>query len=291
MKISGFTIIRNAVINDYPITEAIRSILPVVDEMIVSIGDGEDGTEGLIRSIDSDKIRIVHSAWNMNLRKGGEVLAVETNKAMQHISPQADWALYIQADEVVHEQYHAVILEAANKYKDDKRVEGLLFKYLHFYGTYNYTGDSRKWYHREVRIIRNDKTITAFKDAQGFRRGTNKLPVKLIDAYIYHYGWVKSPEQMFEKQKNVSGFWYDSKEAWLKLQKKEDFFDFNNSYDSLEKFTGTHPSVMQKRIQRQNWNIELDTETKHFSLKGRLLYWIEKKTGKRLFDFQNYKII
>lgn len=290
MKISGFTIIRNAVINDYPVVEAISSILPIVDEMIVSVGNGEDETEALIRSIRSDKIKIVRSNWDMNLRKGGQVLAVETNKAMQHISPESDWAFYIQADEVVHEKYHAAILKAAQAHKDDKQVEGLLFKYLHFYGTYDYTGDSRKWYNREVRVIRNDKNITAFKDAQGFRKNGNKLSVKLIDACIYHYGWVKSPQQMFEKQRNVSRFWHENEEAWRKIQ-KEDFFDFNNAYDSLEKFTGTHPLVMQDRISRKNWSIELDTATKHFSFKNRVLYWIEKKTGKRLFDFQNYKIV
>jgi len=37
MKISGFTIIRNAVMNDYPVLEAIQSILPVVDEMVVLV--------------------------------------------------------------------------------------------------------------------------------------------------------------------------------------------------------------------------------------------------------------
>jgi hypothetical protein len=290
MKISGFTIIKNAVINDYPVVEAIGSILPVVDEMIVSIGDSTDDTEGLIRSINSDKIKIFHSAWNPGLHKGGEVLAIETNKAFQHIAADADWAFYIQADEVVHEKYHASILEAANRYIDDKAVAGLLFNYLHFYGTYNYVGDSRKWYNREIRIIRNDKTIASYKDAQGFRRNGNKLPVKPIDAWIYHYGWVKSPKQMFEKQKNVSRFWHASEEDWRKIQ-QEDFFDFNNHYDSLEKFPGTHPLVMQERIKSQNWNIELDTKTKKFSFQDRLLYWIEKKTGKRLFDFQNYKII
>jgi len=120
MKISGFIIIKNAVKNDYPVTEAIRSVLPIVDEMIVSIGDSEDDTLSLIQSIASDKIRIVHSVWDPALRKGGQVLAVETDKAFQHISPDADWAFYIQADEVVHEKYHPVILEAAKKYKDQK---------------------------------------------------------------------------------------------------------------------------------------------------------------------------
>ena len=110
MKISGFTIIKNAVLNDYPIVEAIQSILPVVDEMVVLIGDCTDDTEGLIKSINSDKIKIHHSVWNPNLRKGGEVLADETNKAFQLIDPASTWAFYIQGDEVVHENYYNNIL-------------------------------------------------------------------------------------------------------------------------------------------------------------------------------------
>ena len=290
MKITGFTIIKNAVKNDYPVLEAISSILPVVDEMLVSIGDGDDETEALIRSIPSEKIRITHSIWDKHLHKGGEVLAIETNKAMQQVAPDADWLFYIQADEVVHEQYHAAIRNAALQYKDDARVEGLLFKYLHFYGTYNYVGDSRQWYNREVRIVRNNRSIRSYKDAQGFRLNGRKIKVKPVDAYIYHYGWVKSPQQMFEKQKNVSTLWHNSEAAWKEIV-QADFFDFKKHYDSLEKFSGTHPAVMQERIRRQHWAIELDTTAKKFSPKDRLLHWIEKKTGARLFDFRNYTII
>jgi hypothetical protein len=290
MKISGFIIIRNAVINDYPVTEAIRSVLPLVDEMIVSIGDCEDDTLGLIQSIESDKIRIVHSVWDPALRKGGEVLAVETDKAFAHISPNADWAFYIQADEVVHEKYYPVILDAAKKYKDQKEVEGLLFKYTHFYGTYDYVGDSRRWYNREIRIIRNDKNIHSYKDAQGFRKDGRKLFVQPIDAHIYHYGWVKSPKQMMQKQKNLGKFWRTDEE-WQQFLASSDFWDFNNEFDSLEKFTGTHPMVMHERINNQNWKIELDISKKHFSFKERLLYYIEKSTGKRLFDYRNYKLL
>ena len=69
-----------------------------------------------------------------------------------------------------------------------------------------------------------------------------------------------------------------------------DIFDYNE-FDSLSKFEGTHPSVMHNRISKKNWDITLDVQQKKFSLKNRFLYWIEKKTGKRLFDFRNYKII
>jgi hypothetical protein len=290
MKIVGFTIIRNAVMNDYPIVEAIRSILPVVDEMIVSVGDSEDKTEELIQAINSPKIRIVHSTWDPHIRKGGAILAVETNKVFQHVPDDADWAFYIQGDEVVHEKDHAAIKEAAEKYRADPRVEGLLFKYLHFYGTYDYTGDSRRWYHREVRIIRNDKSISAYKDAQGFRKGNEKLKVKEIEAYIYHYGWVKSPEQMKRKMKNVSQFWNEDSEEWQKFIQSEDVFDFND-FDVLVKFDGTHPAVMQERLNRQHWKLPIDISKKRFSFKDGILYWFEKQTGIRPFDFKNYKII
>ena len=289
MFISGFTIIRNAVLNDYPVVESIKSILPVVDEMIVLVGDSQDDTENLIRSIGSDKIQIHHSSWDMSLRSGGRVLAVETDKAKALINPRADWAFYIQADEVIHEQYHAAILQGCNDHLNNPQVEGLLFHYLHFYGTYDYIGDSRKWYHKEVRIIRNHPQIQAYKDAQGFRKGTEKIRVKPIPAFVYHYGWVKSPEQMMQKQKNVSPYWLGDADMQKILMNPEkwNFEDF----DSLEKFTGTHPAVMLDRIRHKNWQVELDISQKKFSFKNRVLYYFEKLTGIRPFDFKNYRIV
>src|ERR1700722_6288531 len=291
MKISGFTIVRNAVLYDYPIVEAITSILPVVDEMIVLVGDSEDNTEELIRSIQSDKIKIHHSVWDENLKKGGVVLAIETDKAFQLISPESDWAFYIQADEVIHEKYHDTIRRTSLLYKDDKRVEGLLFNYLHFYGTYDYVADSRKWYHKEVRIIRNDKGIHAYRDAQGFRRGVKKIKVKPVDALVYHYGWVKNPRKMKEKLKKIQELWIDTVNDPANIERRSgEIFDFN-AFDSLKYFDSEHPSVMKKRIREKNWDVALDISKKKFSFKEKLLYWYEKKTGKRLFDFRNYKII
>ena len=290
MFISGFTIIKNAIINDYPIMEAITSILPLVDEMIVLVGDSSDNRRQLIESIASDKIKIFDSIWNQQLKKGGEVLADETNKAFDLINSKSTWAFYIQADEAVHEKYHPAILEACNKYKDDVRVEGLLFKYLHFYGNYDYVGDSRKWYNKEIRIIRNDKSINAYKDAQGFRKGKTKLQVKPIDACIYHYGWVKSPVQMKKKMQEVRQYWHEDSEGYRPELHANEVFNFDD-YDSLSKFVGTHPAVLGERIKNQNWQVEIDITKKRFSFKNKALYWFEKKTGLRLFDFKNYRIL
>ena len=285
MKISGFTFIRNAQKFDYPIVEAITSILPLCDEMIVCVGNSADDTLAMIEQIPTDKIKVIHSVWDDSLREGGRVLAIETDKAFDAVAADSDWAFYIQGDEVVHEKYLPVIREAMEKYKDDKDVEGLLFNYLHFYGNYHYIGDSREWYGREIRVIKNNKNVRSYRDAQGFRKFNKKLHVKPIDAAIYHYGWVKNPYLMNAKQSNFQSLY--SEKITLKA---DELYDYS-SVKSLTLFNGTHPQVMQSRINKQDWDFQFDIKKKNFSFKDRLLYFIEKKTGKRLFDYKNYRII
>lgn len=289
MKVCGFTFIRNAVKYDYPIVESISSILPLCDKFIVVVGNSEDNTRNLVERIEPSKITIIDSIWDESLREGGKVLAFETNKAIDALPPEYDWGFYIQGDEVVHEKYHETIINSCQVYKDNLDVQGLLFAYKHFYGTYDYVGDSRKWYDHEVRIIRNNKKITAYKDAQGFRIGETKLRVKEIDAYIYHYGWVKSPEQMMKKHKNASTLWHPD-EALIEMMQSPDFWNFND-FDSLQKFDVTHPAIMLPRIAAKNWHIDMDISKKKFSFKEKLLYYFEKLTGIRPFDFRNYKVI
>lgn len=290
MKVAGFTFVRNAVKYDYPVLASIRSILPLCDEVIVSVGDSDDGTLALIQSIDSPKIKITHSVWDDSLKEGGRILAVETDKAFAHVSPDADWCFYIQADEVVHEQDYPAIRAAMEKYKDDKRVEGLLFEYMHFFGSYDYIGDSRVWYKHEIRVIRNDKKISSYRDAQGFRREGEKLHVKPVDAYIYHYGWVKDPEAQARKLNNSFQLYNGSNDEKMKKRVNISEFDYGE-VDSLKVFKGTHPQVMQSRIDEKNWKFEHDISRKKFDFKDSILYWIEKRTGKRLFDYRNYKKI
>ena len=196
MKVSGFTFIRNGIKLDYPIEEAIRSILPLCDEVVVAVGNSEDDTLQLIQNIDP-KVRVIETIWNDSLREGGAVLAVETDKAFKAISAKSDWAIYIQGDEVMHEDYYDSIRNAMQQYAQDDTVDGLLFNYLHFYGSYDYIGDAIQWYPKEIRIVKNRQDIYSFGDAQGFKKGHGeKLNVAEIDAYIHHYGWVKSPEAM-----------------------------------------------------------------------------------------------
>jgi len=289
MKVSGFTFVRNAIKFDYPIVEAITSILPLCNEVIVAVGNSDDDTLGLIKSIDSPKIKIIETVWDDTLREGGKVLAVETNKAFAAISPDSDWCFYIQGDEVVHEQYLSNIQKAMQNNLNDPRVEGLLFKYLHFYGSYQYVADAQRWYRQEIRIIRNHKNITSYRDAQGFRTiDDKKLTVKWINAFIYHYGWVKSPEIQKEKMKSSVNFWATDEQSASVKRYYEDNFDYAG-IDSLTNFNGTHPKVMQARIERVNWQFDFDIQEKKLSVKNRFRAFVEKLTGWRIGEYKNFK--
>ena len=289
MKVAGFSFIRNAIQYDYPIVEAITSILPVCDEFVVAVGKSDDETLNLIEDIGSDKIRIIETEWDLSLREGGHVLADETNKAYAAISEDVDWAFYIQGDEVVHEDYLPAIKAGMEKWKDNPEVDGLLFNYTHFYGSYDFIGDSRRWYRKEIRIVRKDPAISSYRDAQGFRKNGQKLQVKPIDAHIFHYGWVKPPEKQQAKQMTFNKLWHD--DDWMEKNIPQvEAFDYSN-IDALARFTGTHPKTMQPRIDRKNWTFNFDPSRRKFTLKLWFLYKVEKLTGWRIGEYQNYKVI
>ncbi len=286
MKVAGFTFIRNAVTYDYPIVEAITSILPICDEFIVALGNSDDGTEELIKNIGDPRIKIVHTQWDELLREGGKVLAVETDKAMDAISADADWCFYIQGDEAMHEKYLPVVKESMQKYLSDLSVDGLLFNYEHFFGSYEYVGDAPKWYRKEVRVVRRNPAIRSYKDAQGFRKDGQKLRVKQIDAYIYHYGWVKNPEFQIKKAKSFSKYWHS--DQWIESNMPEiELFDYSE-VDSLKLFSGTHPVSMHNRINKQNWKFKFDFSKKKLSVKHRFKIFVEKLTGWRIGEYKNY---
>lgn len=284
MKVTGFTFIRNAIKYDYPIEESILSVLPLCDEFVVAVGESEDETRKMIEDIGSDKIRIIDTKWDDSLREGGRVLALETDKAFQAIDNQTDWCFYIQGDEVLHEKYLPHIKKSMQEHLSNEKVDGLLFKYLHFYGSYDYVGESYRWYRNEVRIIRNNKNIYSYRDAQGFRKDNNKrLNVKPANAYIFHYGWVKKPEAMQKKQEDFNKLWHD--DEWIKKNiPKVDEFDYSN-IDLLRRFNESHPKVMEERIKRINWEFDYDLSINKMKFKDK----IKRACEKLGFDFGQYK--
>ena len=254
MKVSGFTFCRNAVRYDYPVVESIQSILPIVDEFIVNVGRCEDGTLELIRSIGDPKIRIVESVWDDTLQKDGLIYSQQTNIALAQCT--GDWAFYLQADEVIHEDDLPRVVDAMRTYHRTPEVRGLIFRYLHFLGDY---WSTNPWfYHKAVRIIRNNGEVESCGDAVGFHfKATGQYLqsgprewLALSGARVFHYGWVKEPKTMLAKKQEMTTVYHGDapppSEAKLYTQ---DTFEFED-YDILKGFRGSHPAVMLERISR-----------------------------------------
>ncbi|MEX0986903.1 MAG: hypothetical protein WD052_05445 [Bacteroidales bacterium] len=317
MKISGFTMGKNAHKLYYPMRYAIESILPIVDEFIVALGDSDedDTTRSEIAAIGSKKIRIVDTEWDIGKYPRGMEHAHQTDIAKDHCS--GDWLFYLQSDELVHEKYLPIIRKRCEELMDQEDVEGLLFKYHHFWGDYEHMQDTHCWYRKEIRIIRNDPQIHSWESAQSFRRipgfdglnyrqqvNTFKLTVAEVDAWIYHYGWVRPPRVMQNKIKaftaNHEGS--DSVEKKIKAKKYPKYFDYGN-ISKLTKFSGTHPAVLEPWLSRFDWKDQLrysgpaesriPIKMKHDKLKYRVISWIEKRVlgGRRLGEFRNYRVV
>lgn len=284
------------------------SALPLVDEYIVALGDGDqdDFTAKLIAEINSSKIKIVRTVWDLQKFPNGMVHAQQTDFAKQHCS--GDWLIYLQADEVIHEQDFEAITSACRNFIEDDRVEGFLLNYHHFWGDYEHLVQGHSWYDCEVRIIRNKPAIHSWQSAQSFRViedfngvdfrqkvNTRKLNVMAIHAHVYHYGWVRPPKLMTKKMQALD------KIHSHQNQRFTGDFDYGD-LSRLAVFKGTHPKVMQEWMQGFNWKNDLNYgekeivrsyQFKHERWRYKMLSWIEKRLlgGLKMGAFKNYTLL
>ena len=254
MRISGFSFARNAVKLGYPLGEALRSTLPVVDELVVAVapGDADDDTRAVVESLDDERVRIIDAVWDDARRE--RAYSDLTNVALD--ACRGDWCLYIQADEVLHEDDCEPLRARCRALLDDTRVHGLLFDYLHFFGDYDHLQTGHGWYRREIRVVRNGIGVRSVRDAQSFRFADEaRITVAPAGARIFHYGWVRHPRTMQDK---IRAFWSHRRpRAEVEAEHGEvEAFDYG-PLGRLERFHGTHPAVMAERIAAMDWGDQL----------------------------------
>jgi hypothetical protein len=317
MKISGFTMGKNALKLYYPMRQSVESILPLVDEFVVVLGDSDedDITRTEIEAIGSDKIRMVDTVWDIEKYPRGMEHAHQTDMAKELCS--GDWLFYLQSDEVVHERDLEVIRLRCEELIDDEEVEGLLFRYQHFWGDYEHVQDGHCWYRREIRIVRNHPEIHSWESAQSFRKipafdglnyrqqeGTYKLKVAEVDAEIFHYGWVRPPRVMQNKIKafRINHRGKKKVEEQVAAHHFDSAFDYGN-ISLCTRYKGNHPAVMKSWMDQFNWKEQLrfsgparslnPIPSKHDLPKYRVISWIEKRFlgGRRLGEFKNYILL
>ena len=205
-RVSGFSIVRGARELDYPVLESLRSLLPLVEEVVVVAHRGDGETLGMLGSLGDRRLRVVAIDWDEGPRGGGRTLAWLTNIALARC--RHPWALYLQADEVLHEDDYGRIRDAVERYDDSRAVDALSFRFLHFEGSYGYVNPLR--YRRQCRLVRNDGRLASVLDAAGFGRvDGQRLTTRSSGARIFHYGWARRPDALKAKTLALARFYHD----------------------------------------------------------------------------------
>lgn len=285
-QVSGFTLVRNATLLDFPLEASIASVLPGVDEMVVNVGVSEDDTLQRVRGIGSPKLRVIESEWNPGL--GPAMLAEETDRA--RLACRGQWGIYVQADEVLADGGAVRLREMALARNDDPRVEGLLVDYLHFYGGFRHVARNRKWYRRECRVIRLDPSlgIHSFRDAQGFRVGENDRRIRAVlsGVKMHHYGWARPAWALVTKRSTDRGIY-----PWREHQDQER--PLLPWIPGIRSFDDEHPAVLQPWLAERISDERLISPWYFDRRHPRLILseLVERLTGWRPLEYRNYTLV
>ncbi len=285
-RIAGFSIIRNATLLDFPLEASVASVLPVVDEFVLAVGRSDDDTLARAQALAAahPTLRLIDTEWDFS--RGTLVLSEQTNLAMAACA--ADWGIYIQADEVLGDGAAARLRQTIERVHGRPNVEGVVVDYLHFYGSFDVVGVSRRWYRREIRAVRLGGAIRSHKDAQGFRVGDEARRVRAVraPANMYHYGWARPDWALRAKREQDLAIYANRN----RLDPDRPLLPW---MPGLRSFTGEHPALVREwiaaRREQGSWIAPRTHEREHLRVWGTLA--IERLTGWRPFEFRNYTLV
>lgn len=290
--VSGFTFIKNGLSLEYPIKESIESIEPLCDEIIINVGfdnkelNNDDGTyEYLKNYFNHKKFVFLKSYWDPELTSQGLVLSDQTNIALKACTGK--YCLYIQGDEVLHENDYPKIHNGILQLEKKSWINGLLFNYIHFYGNTNIIKQTRTTYRNEIRLIRNFQNIKSWKDAQGFKHKDNtKIRVALANACIYHYGWARKENIMSKKIQSFNKLYHGKDHA-------SKSFNYERIW-GLKPFNKQHPKIMSSWIKKNKNDLDimsLPLRKEWEIIPLAISDFIEKISSYRIGEYKNYKLI
>lgn len=285
VTVSGFSIIRNATLLDFPIEASIASVLSGVDEFVLAVGRSDDDTLERARRFAAShaRVRIIETVWDVSV--GSTVLSIETNRAMD--ACRGTWGIYIQADEVVEDGGAERLRRMIGEVDRDSEIEGLVVDYLHFYGSFDQVGVSRRWYRREVRALRLGCGVRSRGDAQGFRVGPSERRVRCRKAgvRIMHYSSARPTWALRAKREQ-------DRAIYATENSKNPARPLLPWFPGLQHFPGPHPTFVADWIAARAGKGSY-VESPRFR-SDHIRIWvsmvIERLTGSRPFEFRNYTL-
>lgn len=226
MTISVVTIAKNIITQGYCFWESLESCLPIMDELIISEGYSTDETMLYLNKFKErhSQIPIVlfQEKWP-DMSYHGEAIADVSMSALKRSSK--DWILYLQMDEVYHENLISFI-----KNLNLSKYNSVSFSFYHFLKSWSPSANPS--YSEAIRMVRNNSKFSLKGDGWTFEKVEPVCPSKLCPHKVYHFGSV------FPKQNDVKDIEHfklyqniiEYKERLKNIGKGKSIYPLNSSF-------------------------------------------------------------
>lgn len=252
--LAGTVFVRNGNSLDYCWQLAVKSLLPVCDQVIICDSDSTDGTrEEMAEWFKREpKLVLCNRPWD-DPNGMGDFVPVFTNYARSHT--HCLWSIALDADEVLHEDSYREVRESADARKT------LICQRINFWKDAQHTIPRGKCISHEVVRV-GDKGDWMPSDFPSPESEPMRNKAVASNVKIMHYGFLRKREAFFVKNRSVSRIILgttdkriDAAEAatanggsWM----DEPVNDWN---DKLEEFHGTHPEIAKPWLRDRGWSL------------------------------------
>lgn len=248
LTLGGNICIRQGFELDYCWEQAARSLLPVVDELVLCDADSTDGTRERIEAWAKvePKITVVNWPWKDPV---GDTQAWPEwiNYARQHLS--TDMHIQLDADELVHEEDYELIRNG----RDAKST--LFFQRLNFWR------DSKhlipEGHCCGTKVLRMAPTNMPIPSDYPYGPAADTMAQAVTSAIrVFHYGFLRHREQFFKKARVVQKMWVNSFDPRLEAAEKYEGHwstmpGVTGWESNLVDYHGSHPSVIHQWLRER----------------------------------------
>lgn len=250
--ISGYTMVSNAVSQDYCIDPCVRSLSAFCDEVVVGYSPSHDDTPNVLQHLVDTlpNVRIVHAPADFSVNGGGIDWMLDWMDSVRK-QLNGDYQVQLDADEVIPEWCIDDILKAA------RAGESLLCNRLNFWGKLNRIAPHGHFCGHLVPRCAPVK----YSLPSDFPVTTERCPVILkarpSRVQVFHYCTLRKPEAFLKKSRAFQPVLlgaYDTRidEAMDNPVHWSDHFQFPHPF--IE-YNGPHPEVVKPWLRERHYDV------------------------------------
>ena len=256
MTLGGNVCIRNGNELDFCWKEAIKSLLPVCDEVVVCDGESTDGTQQEIRdwALSEPKLKVCIYPWPNPV--GDPSFWVKwINFGREHV--KCDYHFQLDGDEVLHESSYS---ELVNLKQQGFMNRTIRISRLNFWRDHKHLiPPGHCCSHQPIRIAPSSMWLPSDGQTGHPLEG---LPSTIVsdrmNIRICHYGFLRKREAFFEKEKLLQKYFFNDYDE--RMKRSEEFPGnwmqmpgISGWENNLVDYTGIHPQVAHQWLKDRGY--------------------------------------